>query len=221
VPIHLRSSPTINRRGHRAHRRMLLLVRATTLALAPVVLATSPAYAGSTATNTATLPIAVRSLAVTPATAAFGNCTISTGGGTVTATTGLVIPGGSCSIGTVTGPTTKNGILITNGGVPGHIDVSGGPAVPIDGGSNWALGSSAASNTYVEKTEDDISGLVVTSAVATTPTCDGAFAARGSTPSCSAAAGQTGVEALLVEAPSSSTDSSSSFTITTTWTAVP
>ena len=159
-------------------------------AVAPIVLATSPAYAGSTATNTATLPIAIRSLTVTPATATFGGCQVLIGGAATT-TTGLVIPGGTCFVGSLAAQTVTNGITITNGGVPGHVYVSGGPAVPSDGSTDWAIGPAPAPDTYQEGTFSG-SGRRVISA---TPTCDNAFGS-GPGAGCAASAGQSQMEGL-------------------------
>jgi hypothetical protein len=215
VLISLRASDTKRSQTGQQRRRVFRVLKTAAFALAPIVLATSPAYAGSTATNTATLPIAVRSLTITPATATFGGCQVLVGG-VATPTTGLVIPGGTCSIGSSTAGSVADGITITNGGVPGHIYVSGGPAVPSDAGKDWAIGPATAQDTYKETTFSTSSSHVIIA----TASCDTSFDS-GPVAGCAASAAQSQTEGLNVVAPTSSTDTASSFTITTTWTAVP
>jgi hypothetical protein len=222
VLISLRARDTNRCRFGRQHPRVLRVLKTAALSLVPIVLSTSAAYAGSTAANTATLPIAIRSLTVTPATATFGDCDVPIGATTnVTPTTGLVIPGGSCYVGHFSGSAVVQGITITNGGVPGHIDINGGAAVPSDGGTDWALGAAAGANTYTELNRQVIGEIPV--AITASPTCDSVFdtPAKASPTGCLVISGSTTTEQLIVDAPRSSTDTSSSFTITTTWTAVP
>jgi hypothetical protein len=56
-------------------------------------------------------------------------------------------------------------------------------------------------------------------ALTATPACDDAFDSPMG--GCTAGAGASQTEYLQIDAPTSSTDTSSTFTITTTWTAVP
>ena len=86
----------------------------------------------------------------------------------------------------------------------------------------WSLGAAAGQDVYTEQT-----GLVPPGEMATyqtltaTPTCDQAIHAFGLMDPCSATTGFSQTEYLQIAAPTGSTDTSATFTITTTWTAVP
>jgi hypothetical protein len=199
--------------------------------MAVVAWAPSPAFASSTGTNTATVSVsvAVRSITVTPAEATFGTCVTAAGGD---ATGVLTIPGGSCQTG-VPG-SGVGGITITNGDVAGHIDINGAAAQPSDvtdcysqvNGETvvnplcWTLGS-PGQDVYLEETATPAPAGQMGDqyqALTTTPTCDDAFSPMGG---CTAGDNASQTEYLQIDAPTSSTDTSSTFTITTTWTAVP
>lgn len=199
-----------------------------------------PASAATTGSNTATvglLPPPVRSLTVSPTTAAFGNCVDNTGAASPDPTK-LPFPNGACTVGTATVTSTiPGGITITNGAVAGHIDVNGQDATPADvGGTPWTMeypGNFLSTpqilpgvDQFAEETlgNNYFVGINSYTAFDGSPVCDLAFTITSTTPatgSCAASAGQSSMEALDITGPSSSTDQNGPFTITTTWTAVP
>ena len=162
------------------------------------------AAAGSSATETSTIPIAVLSITISPATSTFGSC--SEGNST---STGLGFPNGQCIA-----PGDLSGITITNEGAAGHIFVQGGDAIPSDGGTHWTLvGSTPTRDQYLMATSavpSNGGGVLLT----TSPQCDTAFG--GTT--CAAAAGASAKERLNLIGPSVSADTSPSFTTQVTWT---
>jgi hypothetical protein len=203
-------------------------VAAAVVAVVPALALAVPATAATTGSNVGTLtltPPAVRSVTVTPATSTFANCT-----GPNAAQ--LAFPNGFCSVGVAGNSGAAGGVTVTNGTAAGHIDVNGANAVPSDSGTPWTLLDSPsayapslttpAADQYDELTQVLFSGHgVVNSVVSTTPTCDLAFDGTTSTPGgCTAAAGASTTESLVIEGPSTSTDAGP-FAITTTWTAVP
>ncbi len=203
----------------RADHRVAFVVAMTVLGLA---LSAIPAAADTSGSNTSTVqvaPPAVRAVTVNT-NAAQSTLDQCSGGSTST----LVIPGGHCG---------KDGLVtITNGPVAGHINVNGASAAPQDGGIGWSLaptgGASIIStpspagflgtNMYAEQNASSTQPGIW---IGNNPACDLAFTAAAPIGSCAAAAGQSTTEGLGVYAPTATTDSSSSFTITTTWTAVP
>jgi hypothetical protein len=163
-----------------------------------------PAAAATGATETSTIPIAVLSITISPATSTFGTC--SQGNSTPT---GLGFPNGSCFA-----PGDLTGITITNTGPAGHIFVQGGDAVPSDGGTHWTLtGSTPGRDQYLLSTAGvpgNNGGVLLT----TSPQCDQAV--TGTT--CAAGAGASFKEQLDLVGPSVSTDPSPSFSTQVTWT---
>ncbi|HEY1830006.1 MAG TPA: hypothetical protein VGG38_07175 [Acidimicrobiales bacterium] len=172
------------------------------------------------------------SLTVSPTTISF-----------CSAGTPLTYPNGLCTYGNLpnSGPVT-DGVTITNTGTAGDIDVNGANAVPSDGvtADDWTLcnGTSASddpsavncpgadngnpghpgSNQYALDTEANISGGTVPYPLSDSPTCDVAFSGLET---CAATSEQSQEEALFLEGPSSTTDTSATFTTTITWTAGP
>ena len=125
-----------------------------------------------------------------------------------TAGAGLAIPGGAC--------TTPFFTVTDNGTASENVMVEGANAVPSDNGTPWTLGTSSGANEYYEETAESPASQGAAELNVNAPVCDGAFN-KGS---CAATAGQTGSsEQLLMDGPSSSSDSSSAFTTTVTWTA--
>ena len=189
-----------------------------------------PASATSNGSTTVSLNanVPVRSVTVGPATTSFNACTTS--GGTTGAT--LNFPNGNC----VT--TGANDVVITNGAIAGHIYVTGTDATPSDAGQHWVLcnGPNSASCTGPSggpfganyPGQNQIEEWTMTSAgvngstLGSVPSCDEAFnlAASGAF-DCSAAINQQTTEGLSLLGPSLSTDTSSSWQTTWTWTAVP
>ncbi len=186
----------------------------SSLALAAVT--ALPANAGNSIT--ATINILVRSVTVSPSSIAYVNCTTHAGGSTGT---GLAFPNGQCT-------TMGTTITITNGPADGHIDVQGADAIPADNGAHWTLCSDAAtacsggSNTPGADQFQELTAGNGATILTTSPQCDDAFDALPSPPGCTATAGQTSTgEWLSLTGPSTSSDSSTSFTTVVTWTAVP
>ncbi len=178
---------------------------------------TIPPTAGSV---TATIPIAILSLTVSPSAVTYGNCT----GGSSTPTA-LGFPNGTCHTNTVAGR-----ITITNTGAPGHIQVQGSDAVPKKGGKSWTLcwstcsgfGLPGAANPGPDQFREFVVGGIGQGSVElrTFPQCDLAFR-FGTGPLCgSAAAGAAATESLGMTGPTSSTSPATSFTTTVTWTVV-
>ena len=203
-----------------AGRRCLVAAAAVLSAL----LATSgSASAATSATNTATVHVATTtvSITVTPATSAFGDCYLA---GQLTPApdpSELTIPNGLCNIGgSYEAPPSSGGVTVTNGGTADQIDVNGGAALPSDMGTSWALTgqySLPGADQFAEYEADQNASEGY--AVPPSPQCDMTFGTQ-SQPSCDATPDQSEAEDLWIVGPSSSTDQSAQFTITTTWTAV-
>jgi hypothetical protein len=189
-----------------------------------------PSGADSTSgSSTATVNIAVRSVNVSPSTTTFNQCYDANGNLLPSAV--LVFPFGMCQT------IDTAAVTITNGSAPGHIDVQGADAIPSDNGTHWTLCggaggpacTSSISNAlvagikypgqdqFVELTSiGGISGTLGTAPLTNSPQCDDQFGS-----SCVATSGQATTESLVLQGPTASTDSSSSFTTVWTWTAVP
>ncbi|HTW05883.1 MAG TPA: hypothetical protein VME46_00115 [Acidimicrobiales bacterium] len=207
---------------------------ATVAALSGGPWAQPASAASSSGSTTATFAVVVRSITVTPASVALGTCS----GGSSTANS-LGFPNGTCQ-------SASGAVTITNGPVAGHIDMQAANAIPSDGGTAWALcqpgsetpspcsGSSSSSgkdpgaNQFELETAatSDASPFTDGSPIGATAACDEQFDVTSSTTflsaaTCSAAAGQSADETLALTGPTSSTDTSASFSIAVTWTAVP
>jgi hypothetical protein len=176
-------------------------------------------------------PPHVRSITVSPSTVTYGNCDFNPG------QANLTFPNGECSTTVSPGVGQAAGITITNGTATGHIDVQTSNFVPSDSGTSWTpcVSDSSVStapkctgpagsgtfrypgvNEFASSTNDV--GLTTGGPyLGTSPACDTQFDAGD----CAAAANASTTEALEMTGPSSSTDSSLSFTQTVTWTAVP
>jgi hypothetical protein len=169
------------------------------------------------------------SVTVSPSSAAFGSCS---GGNasvnTASTSAALGFPNGHCSLGTP-GAHGSFPITITNTGVAADVYVSGANAVPSDGGTQWGLcnfgtnpakacsadsGKLPGANQYV--VQNFTAGSMNPSGLTGTLTCDTQFAAG----QCSAVQGDAQSEGILLTGPASSSDQSTSFTVTITWTAV-
>jgi hypothetical protein len=197
--------------------RRLLAPLAVAVALAG--LTAVPAMAAATgSTSIGILVNAVRSITVSPASVALINCA----GGT-SDSTHLGFPSGVCGV--------NPGITVTNGGVAGHVSVTGADAVPVDNGQHWVLCGGAGGpactgptgspgqDQYLERVGTSTVGGPVLTNVAL---CDTSFgAAAPATPSCAAAANQSVGEGIYFAGPTVTTDPSASFTTMVTWTATP
>jgi hypothetical protein len=197
-----------------------------------LILGTAPyAFAANSGSVTATIYAqAPSTYSITVGPSAISFCSV---------TSPLTYPDGSCGYGHIPGSgSVTGGVTITNTGAAGHIDVNGADAVPSDNvtSDNWTLCGSSCDgptedglpagaapqlpgpNQFELDTESNTSvgfGPVVLNA----PQCDTAF--TGSTNACSATTGQSQDEAIGFTGPSSTTDTSSTFSTTITWTAGP
>jgi len=173
----------------------------------------------------------IRSVTVTPGRATFANCR---GGqpGNDTGSTGKALgyPNGHCWLGNPGGAVYP--ITITNTGIAANIDISGSNAIPSQGSTQWSLCNTGASpaaacadrggsrpglNQYYLR-DFAASGAPDPAGLTGTPACDGAFGTPGH---CWTAAGTSRKEAIEIIGPSSSGNSSTSWTVTVTWTPVP
>lgn len=219
----VRSSP-VRRHGWRP---LALAISVMSL----VSLSAAPALAASTGSSTGTITVAtpaVYSVTVSPSTFSFGSCGTNLGASTGSS---LGFPNGKCLYGTGSGSVYTTGFTITNTGAAGHIDVNGANAVPSDAGTPWTLcteqstctndgGLYPGANQFQVNTEADPEGSNAYAILSNSPACDGAFDG-GTTGGCSAASGASQIEGLVMTGPESSTDTSSTFTTTLTWTAGP
>lgn len=192
----------------RATRRRGVVVAAIAGA-AGAALSVMPALAAdSPASLNATITLVTYSLTVSPSSANYTSCF----GGNSTAGA-LGFPNGFCSI---------TGIHVTNTSTASsaHVDVQGAAANPSDlstGGTPWTLCiCSPGQDQFREQT---IQGSTVTD-LTTSPQCDQAFNSSNAADRCLAAPNQADSEGLTMEGPSKSTDPSTIFTTTITWTVV-
>lgn len=190
-------------------RTRILTVAVVTLTTAMLA---GPALAATSQSNVSTVnvaPPALLSLTVSsPDPSVFANCT---GGSDPTS---LAIPGGQCSVGGVVNNATVGGVTIAMTGVDGQVFVNGAGAVPSDNGTPWAIGAAAAPDTYTEYVDNNFGESTDLSA---TPSCDTSY----NDGTCTARNGTAEEEYLTLGAPTSTTNASPTFAVTTTWTAVP
>ncbi len=212
--IHVARKESKSVSGHDRRPRSALLLLAAAAAIAPIV-AVPAANAADSGSNTSTVeitPALVRSITVSPGNSSFGRC-IDTA--TLQSLTTLNVPGGSCRLGT---PAAEDYVTVTNGPVPARVLVNGAEARPATGtGAGWVLGQSRDTDQFTEESYNRAAspGGVF---VLPNPGCDVAF---NNALDCQADANATSDEGLEVSAPTSSTATASTFTITTTWTAAP
>jgi len=202
-------------------------IAVATAGVALGLLNVAPAIADGT---TATINVAVRSVAVAPTSTTFDTCRDSLGNPTGSA---LLFPNGNCNT------TGSHNVTITNGQAAGHIDVQGADAIPADNLTRWTLcggstafgGSNCTGSSTTTPGQDQfreydcnpatpLSGCAVGPNLTTTAQCDTAFDGGAGT-ACTATSGQTVTEILSFVGPASSTDSSTTLTTLWTWTAVP
>jgi hypothetical protein len=172
----------------------------------------------------------IRSVTVSPASAAFGNCTGGLASRNTQSTAGkLGFPNGQCLVGLLSPGFYP--ITITNTGIASAIYVNGTSATPSDGGNEWSLcirhgdggqrcaradGRLPGTDQYLV---ENFSALgVQTAGISATPACDREFYASGQ---CWAVQGASQSEGIELIGPSFSTDTSTKWTLTITWTPVP
>jgi hypothetical protein len=175
----------------------------------------------------------IRSVTVSPASASFGNCTGGLASRNTQSTAGkLGFPNGECFVGLVNaGSGLFYPITITNTGIASAIYVNASSASPSDGGDQWALCNRGGNGAATCKREDGrLPGtdqyLVenfspagqLKSGISGTPECDSVFAASGR---CVAVQGASQSEGIELIGPSFTTDTSTKWTMTITWTPVP
>lgn len=175
----------------------------------------------------------IRSVTVSPAGAGFGNCTGGLATRNTQSTAGkLGFPNGQCFVGLVNaGSGLFYPITITNTGIASDIYVNGSNATPSDGGNQWSLcnrngngaptckkndGSLPGTDQYL--VENFSPAGQQKSGISGTPECDSVFDASGR---CLAVQGASQNEGIELIGPSFTTDTSTKWTMTITWTPVP
>lgn len=177
---------------------------------------------GSISVSLKTVPT-VRSVTISPSHASFGDCQGGDGGvNTRSAGDKLGFPNGTCQVST--------SIVITNSGIASDIDISGSDAVPADGITGWTLCNSGDSPAVTCTGRHDRPGPdqyeVVNfgtfgsqhRGITDTPECDRILGPEGS---CWATQGLVVIEGLRLIGPEWSSDVSTNWTVTITWTPVP
>jgi hypothetical protein len=173
------------------------------------------------------------SVTVSPASETFADCT---GGAAPTASTSseLGFPNGECSVGSFAAESEGGSapITITNTGIAAVIDINSASAGNEFG--NWGLCQGAGSSVTCDGTSDtpgenqfELQNFVIgatgggaedSDGLTTTPACDTLFdfAATG----CSATAGQSQNEGVVLTGPSSTPDATTTWSTSVTWTAI-
>jgi hypothetical protein len=120
--------------------------------------------------------------------------------------------------------------VITNTGIGSDIDISGSSAAPADGGNSWNLcnagghGAAACAGDESKPGPDQYQVLnfsswgTVPGGISGTPRCDRVF---GPGDNCRAVEGMVVTEGLELIGPQWSSDTSTKWTVTITWTPVP
>jgi hypothetical protein len=177
---------------------------------------------GSISVSLRTVPT-VRSVTISPSHATFVNCKGGDGGvNTRSAGNKLGFPNGTCQVSTV--------IVITNTGIASDIDISGSAAEPADGLSGWTLcntGTNPAVTCTGNKHRPGPDQYKVINfgtfgtqgdGITDTPKCDRILGPQGS---CWATHGLKVTEGVRLIGPEWSSDISTKWTVTITWTPVP
>ncbi|MGH3305086.1 MAG: hypothetical protein ACRDOK_26150 [Streptosporangiaceae bacterium] len=165
----------------------------------------------------------VRSVTISPSHATFVDCKGGDGGvNTRSEGNKLGFPNGTCLV--------KSMIVITNSGIASDIDISGSDAAPADGLTGWSLcntgaNAAAACTGRSHKPGPDQYEVVNVGTFGTqrggitgTPRCDRVLGPEGS---CWATQGLVVTEGLRLVGPQWSSDTSTNWTVTITWTPVP
>ena len=216
--------PDIVVRVRRSH-WLLLAVLVVLVVLALGALRRPSSVAGNSTTASLSVVPTTLSVTVSPGTTKFGNC--SGGGAPASTPTALGYPNGRCSVG-MPGAAGSFPITISNKGKAADIYVNGSNAVPSDNGTHWRLCNQGAhpavactgpaglpgADQYVA--ENFASGGQNPNGLTDAPACDDEFVSPG----CSATTGQSQSEGIELIGPTQSADTSTSWTVTITWTAV-
>jgi hypothetical protein len=197
------------RRGSRRGRVTMLVVLAGAI-VALSALPASAAGSGDVTVSLSTVSQAVKSVTVSPTSTTYDRCTNGT-----STTTALGFPNGACA--------ASQAISVTNGNTPATILVNGADMVPSDNGAHWTLVNTvnASADHYYEtvgSTNGFNSGPTQVGgtfqALSNAAACDTVFF-----PGCNSAAGQHATENLAVTGPSTSSDTSTSWSTSIIWTA--
>ena len=176
----------------------------------------------------------VRSVTISATQRTFGNCRFGDPNQNTASKPGqLGYPNGVCSLG-VMNAFGNFPITITNTGIASDIDVNGANAVPVNpGGSDnqWSLcntGNDPAVDCHGRDGKPGRDqyliqnfgpgGRINATGLTDTPACDPAFAVSGK---CLAMQGASQTEGVELTGPSESTNTSTKWTVTITWTPVP
>lgn len=187
----------------------------------------SPSKGGSVSASLQTVPT-TRSVTVSPTTVKFAHC----GGGSTSfgsTSNKLGFPNGHCTVGNRNAANYP--ITVTNTGTRANIQVYTSNAVPSDGGSPWhpcnigahpVVGCGGDSGKKPSQDQYNLANFsgegINTSGLTATATCDYQFdLTRG----CLANPGSQQTEGFALTGPSTSTDTSTSWTVQVTWIAVP
>lgn len=191
----------------------------------------APGQPASVSLSLTTVPT-IRSVTVSPAKASFGDCQGGFASNNTASTPGeLGFPNGRCWVGSPISPTSFP-IKITNTGIASYIYVNGSDASPSDQITQWTLCNTG--NNPAAACADADGGLPGTnqylvanfgpdgtrrfSGLTATPQCDRQFGQSGH---CWAKQGSSQTEGILLVGPAISTDTSTKWTVTITWTPVP
>ena len=220
--------PTVLRGGSRAVLALVALV-----ALGACAEPQSAAAPGKGASITISLRVVptVRSVTVSPAKAAFGNCADgSTGLDTRSTGNALGYPNGHCWLGTPD-PGGRFPVTITNTGIASYIEVSSGNAIPSDNGQQWSLcnlGPNPAVRCSGSKGMPAMDQYLVQSFASNrkqnadgltgSPSCDADF---NTARQCWTMQGDKAEEGFTLTGPEAPDDSSTLWTVKITWVAAP
>jgi hypothetical protein len=177
---------------------------------------------GSITVSLKTVPT-VRSVTISPGHATFVDCKGGDGGvNTRSAGDELGFPNGTCQVNTP--------IVISNTGIASDIDISGSGAEPADGMTGWTLCNTgrdpavACTGRHGRPGPDQYEVVNFGAfgsqrgGITDTPECDRILGPEGS---CWATQGMVVIEGLRLIGPEWSTDISTTWTVTITWTPVP
>jgi hypothetical protein len=183
---------------------------------------------GSISLSLTTVPT-VRSVTISPGQASFTHCTGGDGGANTRSTSRrLGFPNGSCWVGSSVSGSYP--ITVENTGIGSNILISGSSADPADGGDIWNLcsaggaGKVSCTGDGSKPGPDQYQVLNFSSwgtwhrGISGTPRCDQVFGPGGS---CWAVQGMVVTEGLELIGPQWSSDTSTNWTVTITWTPVP
>lgn len=184
--------------------------------------------AGSVQVSLTTVPT-VRSVTVSPARSNFTHCSGGSGrDNTASTARKLGFPNGTCWVGSASSGSYP--IVVTNTGIASYIYVNGSSASPSDDGTGWSLcntGSNPAAGCSGRRGKPGMDQYqirnfssfgLLRAGLTGTPTCDREFGPGGD---CWAVQGMFQSEGLELIGPSSSSDNSTKWTVTITWTPVP